>query len=274
MKSATSIRRFMTTVLVFVAAASADFSTDLLIISTGSWTVLNRDWEASYYNKLGLNGYFRIFDIKVHAGFPVAWTVEKEKERIFPGDFSFYTGKKIGRFEPRLGAVFPLGYGIDDNWKKDAWIGTNNIRLRAGVGIGATETDLVDGLRVGGEIMTTVALTGGNTHARPGSVGGYATAKTSVQLSDPFRLGLELPLYFGAARWQWTFVNDDGENENVNEYSGTFLPALYGEYHFGGMVYAGFKAGFGPSVKYSNENPEWSYTGNSTAYSVGLHLYP
>jgi hypothetical protein len=227
------------------AAAEKPVKTGLLIFSTGSWMVFSNNNRQSYFNKTTTTAYGRLFSVKTMVSVPLDLTVQVRPEgsiqRFWPGDFDGYLAYKFGWIEPRLGLLCPLGYGIDDAWKKKAWIGSNNVRLQGGFSISKADFEHV-GLPFGLEAMLWTAITDKNAHYIRGGVGGQLYIKSSLSLSKKVNIGGELAVYGKSITWKWN---------RERERSGTIMPTASGSYRINGKLYIGVKAGFGPSFRYA-----------------------
>lgn len=229
-----------------VGAYSEPFRSNLFIGGGGSWMVFSKSGRTSFFNKLSSTLYSSGGGLKRVISVPLAWTVSISKERtrgrFFPGDFDLYFGHRFGWFEPRIGLVVPLGYALGEDWKKKAWIGSNNIKLQTGFSISKTGFEHI-GLPFGLETMVSIAVTEDNAHYKKGSLGAAMYMKSSYALNKKINVGGELALYGKVATWVWN---------GSTEYGLTVLPTVFGNYRFGRKWYMGSKLGFGPSLGFDH----------------------
>lgn len=110
---------------------------DYMVVSTSIWYSLSETDKNSYFNTFQLSYYKGITKgLNVHFSLPLTLSREvslndDQVQRFAPADLLLYLGYKKKYFEPRLGVVLPLGYGQNI---KESWIGSNNIKLYAGIG--------------------------------------------------------------------------------------------------------------------------------------------
>lgn len=110
---------------------------DYMVLSTSIWYSTSETDKNSYFNTLQFSYYKGIVKgLNVHFSLPLTISREvrlngESTQRFAPADLLFYVGYKTNYIEPRIGAVFPLGYGQNI---KESWIGSNNTKLYAGVG--------------------------------------------------------------------------------------------------------------------------------------------
>jgi hypothetical protein len=243
---------FRTVLLPVLLMATTTFGTNekpfrpnLLIYSAGSWMVLSDNDHAKPYpyifNKFTRTLYCQIFSLSAMAKIPLDLTIPNTSTspRMWFGDLDFYVGKRFGWIEPKIGLELPLGYGINDNWKKLAWIGTNNVRLQTGFSISRARFETI-GLPFGAEAMLSVALTENNAHYERGSLTGQLYIKTSHNFTRKLSGGGELALYGKSGVPTWS-------SKRRRENGFTLLPALFGTCRMGKKIYLGAKFGFGPS---------------------------
>jgi hypothetical protein len=249
-----------------VKSALDIYTTNLLITSASSWMVFSPNHRQSYFNKLGVSSYGRLFSVKTVISVPLAWTVhvrpEENKMRCFPGDFDIYFAHKIGWIEPRAGIDIPLGYGLDDNWKRKAWIGSNNVRLQAGFAVSRADFEQI-GLPFGLETNLSVALTDDNAWYARGSMTGRLYLKSSRRLSKKATLGGEMALYGRSSVWKWNRSKEQGM---------TVLPTVSYNYRLGKRYYLGIKTGCGPS--FSIDDRTLHYKSISCDAGISLQYYP
>jgi hypothetical protein len=252
-----------------------EFSPGLVAFSGGSWIALPVQKSPLYFSKAAATWYMTIAGYKAVAGVPIAWTYESgsNRQRLFPGDGTLYIGKPIGQLQPRLGIIVPLGYGASSTWKKEAWIGTNNFKVQAGLAYGRSEDEL-EGMPLTIEAMVSTPLTEENSFTKQGSFSGIAFAKTYWRLSDLFRYGAELLATSSYTIWDWTYEARPGVWENVRESAIGVVPHLWVEHKFASSWYCSLKGGFGPQYKQSNQYPGLNRSGNSLNLSLGLQWYP
>lgn len=247
---------------------AAAVSVDLVTVGAGSWVYAPIDlhfYDETWFNKVSVHTYATLGPVKAYAGIPLAWTVDTwadgiDKQQFMLGDLQFYAGHKWGIVEPRLGASVPLGYSTDGS---KAWIGSGNVKLRAGVALYA---DLRESraLNLSGDIMYALYL--GNGVAYTGSWDILPNLKASVRPTEDLLVGLEVLGVFGRVRW----------GDDYYEYTASAVPNLYVEYDFGRLAPV-VKVGFGPTVKQVHTSgipAEWHHVGNSLNLSAALNIYP
>jgi hypothetical protein len=227
-------------------AYSEPFRSNLLIGGGGSWMVFSKSGKVSFFNKFSSTLYSSGGGIKRVISVPMAWTVsvskEQTRQRFFPGDFDMYFGHRFGWFEPRIGVVVPLGYGLDKDWKKKAWIGSDNMKIQTGFSISKTGFEHI-GLPFGLETMVSIAVTEDNAYYKKGSLGAAMYMKSSYTLNKKTNVGGELALYGKIATWVWN---------GSTEYGLTILPTVFGSYRLTRKWYVGSKVGFGPSLGFDH----------------------
>ncbi|MBN1758677.1 MAG: hypothetical protein JW863_10185 [Chitinispirillaceae bacterium] len=241
---------------------------NLLIYSAGSWMVFS-DKPAPYaFNKFTRTLYGQIFGLSGMAKIPLDLTIPNTSTapRMWFGDFDFYVGKRFGWIEPRIGLELPLGYAIDDDWKKKAWIGTNNVRLQTGFSISRTHFETI-GLPFGAEAMMSVALTEKNAHYERGTINGSLYLKTSRNFLKKLNGGLELAVYgkSGIPTWSRTRKRENGI---------TLLPALFGSFRTAKKMFIGVKFGFGPSFGVYQNSEQSEHRSNSMDCGISIQYYP
>ena len=246
-------------------AYSEPFRPNLLITSGGSWMVFSKSGRTSFFNKFSSTLYSSGSGLKRVISVPLAWTVsvreDDTKARFFPGDFDITFGHRFGWFEPKLGLIIPLGYAMDEDWKKKAWIGANNIKLQTGFSISKTGFEQI-GLPFGLDMNVSIALTEDNSHYKKGSSSAAMYLKSSYKVNKKFIVGGELALYGKIATWVWN---------NSTEYGMTILPTVFGNYRLGRKIYMGTKFGFGPSLGFDHGPYRRSF---SSDIGISIQYYP
>ncbi|MCX7726151.1 MAG: hypothetical protein N2053_04820 [Chitinispirillaceae bacterium] len=241
--------------------------TNLIITSVGSWVVFSENSRRSYFNKISTTSYGRIWIFKTVVSIPLYLTVhtrpDEIKSRFAPGDFDFTLSYPVYEgIEPIVGMLIPMGYGINSDWKKMAWIGSNNIRLEGGVSLNRSFLMRL-GIPLSLEGAIAVAITDENAHYTKGSLTGYLYIKNTKIASKNTSLTIETSLYGKSVRWKW---NHRKEN------SLTLLPSISLCQKVGKKIYFGMKCGAGPSFLINKTIPYYK----STAADIGVSLqfYP
>lgn len=255
-------------IMLFLEIHAKDFlRTNLIITSVGSWIVFSDNNRRSYFNKIGTTSYGRIWFFKTVVSIPIYLTVhtrpEEIKSRVAPGDFDFTLSYPVyDGIEPIIGMLIPMGYGINSEWKKMAWIGSNNIRLEGGLSLTRSLLSKV-GIPLSLEGCIAVAVTDENAHYTKGSLTGYLYIKNSINLSKKSSLTLETSLYGKSVKWKWN---------NKKENSFTILPTASLCQKIGKKIYLGMKIGVGPSFIINNHIP--SYKSLAADIGMSLQFYP
>jgi hypothetical protein len=266
-----TIMLFAFTIAVSAAASRAEskkpFNPGLLIYSAGSWMVYSGKPAPYTFNKFTRTLYYQLFSLSGMAKIPLDLTIPNTgtAPRMWFGDFDFYFGKRFGWIEPRIGFELPLGYALDKDWKKQAWIGSNNIRLQTGFSISRTHFETI-GLPFGAEAMVSVALTDKNARYERGSIGTQLYIKTSRNFSKKITGGGELAVYGKSGVPTW--------NRKTREAGFTLLPAVFGTCHTGKKMYLGAKFGFGPAFSYQKDSGRISHRSNAMDCGVSIQYYP
>ena len=243
---------------------------NLLIYSVGSWMVYSGKTTPYSFNKFTRTLYFQIFSLSGMAKIPIALTIPNTKTspRMWFGDFDFYVGKRFGWVMPKIGLEFPLGYAIDDDWKKKAWIGSNNLRLQSGFSISRNRFEEI-GIPFGIDAMLSVSLTENNARYERGALGGQLYIKTSHDFSKKINGGFELAVYGKSGVPTWV-----SKSKRKRENGITLLPAVFGSYRTGKKVYIGIKFGFGPSFGIDESSEESKHRSNSMDCGISFQYYP
>ncbi len=249
------------------AGSKKPFNPGLLIYSAGSWMVYSGKPAPYTFNKFTRTLYYQLFTLSGMAKIPLDLTIPNTgtAPRMWFGDFDFYFGKRFGWIEPRIGFELPLGYALDKGWKKQAWIGSNNIRLQTGFSISRTHFETI-GLPFGAEAMLSVALTDNNARYERGSIGTQLYIKTSRKFSKKVTGGGELAVYGKSGVPTW--------NRSTRETGFTLLPAVFGMYRTGKRMYLGTKFGFGPSFNYQSETGRINHRSNAMDCGISIQYYP
>ena len=246
-------------------AYSEPFRSNLLIAGGGSWMVFSKSGNTSFFNKFSSTLYSSNKGMKRVISVPLAWTVsvreDNTKARFFPGDFDITFGQRFGWLEPKIGLIVPLGYALDEDWKKKAWIGSNNIKVQTGFSISKTGFEQI-GLPFGMDMMVAIAVTDDNAHYKTGSCNAAMYMKSSYTVNKKINVGGELALYGKIATWVWNGSTD---------YGLTILPTVFGNYRLGRKFYIGTKIGFGPSLGFDHGPFRKS---NSMDTGISLQYYP
>lgn len=253
--------------LFFEIHAADLLKTNLIINSAGSWIVFSENNRRSYFNKIGSTLYGRIWVLKAVVSIPFYLTIhthtEEIKSRFAPGDFDFCFSYPVYKgIEPMVGMLIPMGYGINSEWKKMAWIGSNNLRIQMGMSINGSLLTRI-GVPLSLEGALTIAITDDNAHYTKGSLTGYLYIKNSRALSKKSFFTIETSIYGKSVVWKW---NKKKEN------SFTVLPSISLCQRISRKIYVGMKGGSGPSF-IINDNI-LSYKSLSADIGVSLQLYP
>jgi len=256
------IRKTLIIGMVVVSGThAASMKSNLLIVSGGSWMVFSPGDRSSFYNKFTTTLYSSDGVLRRVVSVPLDWTVSvrsgEVRERFFPGDFDLYFAHRFGWLEPRIGVEIPLGYAVDSTWKKQPWIGSNNMKIQTGFSISRTEFEEI-GLPFGVEAMISIAVTDDNAYYRKGSIGTQLYIKSSYVFSKKCTVGGELAVYGKSATWLYNNSTENGI---------TFLPTLSANYRFSRKIYGGIKTGFGPSYALQH-----GFTWKSNAVDAGVSL--
>lgn len=258
--------------------AQAKLSLDLLSLAAGSWMVTPTDATRTgeYYNKFSVTSYVSFVGLKGFAAIPLAWSIKdhpsaENVDQIWTGNARVYLGKRVGLFEPRIGAVIPTGYSTD--FAENAWIGTGNLELLIGVGL---NSDLREESKFGlsGELMVEIPLAGTDAIEGFGSWTLAPSAKASYEALERLRVGAEVLSFFSKSYFKWNKEGENGEYEpNDYELGFSIVPHLYGEVTLTELLRMTAKFGYGPNYKNPHNEKSFRHTGNTANIAVGAHFY-
>lgn len=257
------------------AHATLKFNPGLISFSAGSWVTLPTGEPPIYFNKAGVTMYASLNGWKIEPSVPLAWTVvgSSGRQRFFWGDGSIGIGHRLGAVVPQIGISLPLGYGQSDTWKKEAWIGTNNVKAKLGLSYGRPKGEL-DGMPLSIEAVLSTPITERSGYLKFGSISGVMYAKTYWRINKKLRYGIELLLLGSRSKWIWKYRTQSNQWEPVVELSGTVMPNIWGEYRLNKRWYCIAKVGFGPTLKKSNAESYIMHSSNALNVGGGLQWYP
>ncbi len=181
---------------------------------------------------------------------------------------SFYFGKKLELFEPRIGMVIPLFYSTDGEW-----IGSGNLKIRIGAGFRSGSGDYKAGFS--GETMVSMNLNNPGGLLKTPSADMYASVKRAVALNSKTRIVGELLITGKYSEWKHWKNSHDGDS--VIEVGIGVMPMIIAEHRFDSKWFWSVKGGIGPGYGKSNAESvfadasgRWNWSSN-VALSVNRY---
>lgn len=199
-----------------------DHDLGLAVLSVGTWTTYghlrgldyqgySRGLERYEFNKLLSTAFYgRLFGLPAYLGLPLAWTAKRSRggdlHRIAPGDLEVYLGKRVGRVEGRLGALYPAGYDRGLAWTHpgegnagDPWIGPGNLQVTLGAAANPNLTRYSRRWEASAEAKWALAVDDGI--AKAGSWALYPSAKLSFRPRQEWKPGVEISGHWKSQHW-------------------------------------------------------------------------
>jgi len=272
-----------------VSGLCASFHTGPITCGVSSWISLPLHRDAFIaYNKLTIDSYFSYSRFTGYIGFPVLYTIDKRDyssingtkipgdtilNRIALGDMSAYIGIRIGRFEPRIGIIIPLGYPTNSG----VWLGSKNLILKTGLGFSGNLSSKLR-LKYGGEIYFKYYVTGFpeiiDSQGKKGSWSIEPDLKITAAPTKKIRVGIETLCGFKKFYAKWLL---SGSLQGY-ELSSSIVPHLIASWDLSSKLYLSGKAGFGPQFKSkvdsSPDDNNWNHTGYAVNIGISAGFYP
>lgn len=249
----------------------------LLTVSTGTWAsygTLDGFVPEPYANGLELYSFHKLLVAGIYGqilgqpaflSLPWLWTAKRDtaatRHRIALGDGEFYLGQKLGRWEGRMGMIFPLGYDRKDG---NPWIGPGNFHVTLGVAVNPNISKFSRKWETSAEAKWAFALD--DAIAKSGSWGLYPSAKLSHRPVADWKWGME-----GLGYWKSTYW---GRSASLNQslfggqgpkaqWNAGLVPMLFGEWFARPGFALGLKAG----------HSLWGYRDAASYTGSGYILY-
>lgn len=273
-----------------VSASGASFRINALTTGLSSWVFFPKHREAySAYNKLAFDGYFSYGKFTGFLGLPFQYTLDKRdyvsiNGKRVPGDtllgefacgdLSMYIGYRLGKLEPRIGLIFPLGYKTNTG----VWLGSKNVILKTGAGFSGDLNKKLK-LRYGGELYFKYYIGGypeiDGALGKKGSWSIDPDLKVTMQTSKKWKIGVET---LGGYRKLYPKWLKKGSFQGY-ELSCSLVPHFIASYDMSYKSYISGKIGLGPSFKKSVESvvsgdTPMKHTGNSFNIGISAGFYP
>jgi hypothetical protein len=243
-------------------------------LSISSWNIHPGQGNHQLYSKLISSTYFNLFGLPFSLDIPILLTSQflddtLSAQRLSLGDLAFYAGKRFGTFEPRVGLIVPLFYST-----KGAWIGSNNTKLRLGLGYRAEE-GYHGSSRLSAEMMYSLSMNSQDALLSFPSSDVYVSVKGVHPVNDKTDAGVEILLTGKYA--VWNYWKNSYNFQHVQEIGTGVYPAIFGDYRLSSTWYLSGKIGAGSGFKISNdrkpfnrETGDWTW---ATNFSVSINRY-
>lgn len=266
--------------LLASAAAPADDSPPLAklglaTLSAGTWAAYgtldgfipkpyDNGVELYAFHKPLVAGFYgQVLGQPAFLSIPWLWTEKREtartRHRTALGDGEVYLGHKAGKWEGRLGMIFPMGYDRDVG---DPWIGPGNLQATAAIAANPNISRYSPKWEASAEAKFAFALD--DAIAKTGTWGLFPSAKLSHRPGAEWKWGIEGLGYWKSSYWgRSATLNQSlfGGKGPKAQWNAGLVPILFGEWYAKPEFALGLKAG----------HSLWGYN-DAASYTVSAYM--